>query len=105
MKFNDLLNSFINEEQQVEQQPLNPGITQLKSYFTRKLNTPEGREGVINMLVDIFSESEQHIIAAVEEHYQTIRNEFRSLQQRNAPLGRAAVARKKAQAVQKPVNQ
>jgi hypothetical protein len=101
MKFNDLLNSYINEE---EQQPLNPGASQLKAYFTRKLNTPEGRESVTDMLVDIFTESETNIIAAVEEHYQTIRNEYRSLQQRNAPLGRAAVARK-AQAEQPPIEQ
>ncbi len=93
MKFNDLLNSFINEEQQVEQ-PLTPGISQLKTYFTRKLNTPEGRESVANMLVDIFSESEANVLAAVEEHYQTIRNEYRSLQQRNAPMGKVQAARR-----------
>ena len=96
MKFNELLNSFINEQEGAALKPLNPTSGQLNTYFSRALNTKEGRTEIISMLVDIFTESEANLLAAVEEHYQTVRSKAMSLQQRNAPVGRAKVASNRA---------
>lgn len=103
-KFIKIVDNLLNEENEPGYTPVNPSHEQLKAYFTRSLNTPGGRKEIVDMLIDIFTETESNIIRAVEEHYQQIRAKAKSLQQRNAPLGKAAVARNQNKAsVQKPV--
>jgi hypothetical protein len=96
MKFNELLNSLINEQDDAAYKPTHPTESQLMTYFSRTLNTKEGRAEIVSMLADIFSVKEDGLLAAVEEYYQTIRSKATGLQQRNAPLGRAKVASNRA---------
>ena len=96
MKFNELLNSIINEQEGAALEPLNPTRVQLETYFSRALKNEDDREKIIVMLADIFTESEAKLLAAVEEYYQTIRSKAMGLQQRNAPVGRAKVASNRA---------
>jgi hypothetical protein len=91
MKFNELLNSLINEQDDAAYKPTNPTESQLMTYFARTLNTKEGREEIVSMLADIYSASEGSLLEVVEEYYQTIRSKATGLQQRNAPLGRAKI--------------
>ena len=96
MKFNELLNSFINEQEGAAHEPLNPTGSQIKTYFSTKMMNEDGRKEIINMLVEIFTVDESYLLAVVAEYYQTMHSKAMNLPQRNAPVGRAKVASNRA---------
>lgn len=96
MKFNELLNSFINEQEGADLKPLNPTGSQIKTYFSTNMMNEDGRKEIINMLVEIFTVDESNLLAVVAEYYQTMHSKAMNLPQRNAPIGKAKVARNRA---------